>query len=252
MAKCDILWYSICKEFNMRRFILDENDKNLITGKEHNHLKNVLRLKVGDEIIGTRYDEYDYICKITSIERNQTWVDILDKVKNENNPIKHVTVFQAYTKSDNMNLIIQKLTELGISDIIPFTSQFVTAKDKMGKRDKMQEISNQSIKQCGRSIPVYVHDGISFDKMCEMVSDYEIVVFANEKEVRLLKDVFADKFACDNVAIVVGSEGGFSDDEIHKLITAGAKSVSLGKRILRSETASIALSALTLFEVGEL
>ena len=86
----------------------------------------------------------------------------------------------------------------------------------MGKRDKMQEISNQSIKQCGRSIPVYVHDGVSFDKMCEMVSDYEIVVFANEKEVRPLKDVFADKFACDNVAIVVGSEGGFSDDEIHK------------------------------------
>ena len=88
--------------------------------------------------------------------------------------------------------------------------------------------------------------------MCEMVSDYEIVVFANEKEVRPLKDVFADKFACDNVAIVVGSEGGFSDDEIHKLKNAGAKSVSLGKRILRSETASIALSALTLFEVGEL
>lgn len=150
----------------MKRFYINEklevNKDYYIEGIEHNHIKNVMRMNEGDEIILVCGDEYDYYAKIKRITKGDTLVNISDKCLNNHNPISNVTVFQALVKSDNMSLIIQKLTELGVKDFIPFESEFITSKDKFGKKDKLQEISNQSIKQCKRSIPMHVHNVVSF------------------------------------------------------------------------------------------
>ena len=133
---------------------------------------------------------------------------------------------------------------------MPFESEFITSKDKFGKVNKLQEISNQSIKQCKRSIPMKVMDTMSFSKMCEELKEYDLIVFANECErtQRLQELDFAN---AKKVAIIVGSEGGFSASEIDKLTSIGASSVTLGKRILRAETASIALTSVVMCLLGE-
>ena len=185
-----------------------------------------------------------------SITKGDTLVDIFDKKINEYNPKSSVTVFQALVKSDNMSLIIQKLTELGVKDFYPFESEFITSKDKSGKIDKLQEISNQSIKQCKRSIPMNIHSTLSFKALIEKLKEFDTIIFANECEkTTSLADCNLNKN--DRVAIIIGSEGGFSKSEIDQLIGANAQSISLGKRILRAETAAISLTAVVMYMIGE-
>lgn len=238
----------------MKRFFvnsqLEVNSNIKIDGIEHNHIKNVMRMNLGDEIILICGDEYDYIAKIVSMSKGETDVNILKKERNWYNPINHITVFQALVKSDNMSLIVQKLTELGVSTFVPFESEFITSKDKMGKVSKLQEISNQSIKQCKRSIPMNVKNTISFKELIKELENFDTIIFANETEKNFnLKQI--NMTSNEKLAIIVGSEGGFSESEIEDLKKAGANSVSLGKRILRAETAAIALTSVVMFEIGE-
>ena len=238
----------------MKRFYLSENLQvnNLykIEGIEHNHLKNVMRLNEGDKIILVCGDDYDYFAEIKKITKGDTLVYIESKEINKNNPKCDVAVFQALVKSDNMSLIIQKLTELGIKDFYPFESEFITSKDKFGKKDKFQEISNQSIKQCKRSIPMKVHDTLTFDNMLKELENFDDIIFANECEKTLsLKNINISKDK--KVAVIIGSEGGFSEKEIEKIISIGGKSISLGRRILRAETAAISLSSVVMYMMGE-
>lgn len=238
----------------MKRFYLNEtlevNKNYYIEGIEHNHLKNVMRMNDGDEVILVCGDDYDYMAKIIKITKGDTLVSVFAKELNNHNPIANVTVFQALVKSDNMSLIIQKLTELGVKDFIPFESEFITSKDKFGKKEKLQEISNQSIKQCKRSIPMKVHDTMTFREVIKSLEQFDVILFANEcEQTASLKDVKLNPE--DKVAIIVGSEGGFSENEISKIIENNGKSITLGKRILRAETAAISLTSVIMYLMGE-
>lgn len=236
----------------MRRFLVDKINSNkvIIEGIEHNHLKNVLRLHEGEEVVVVCGDEYDYICVIEKISKGDTVLTVTDKIFNPYNSKSDVTVFQALTKHDNMSLIVQKLTELGVKTFVPFESQFITSKDKYSKRDKLETISNQSIKQCKRSIPMEVKDTMSFKELLKALSNYDVVIFANETE-RTKNLSSIDINPSMKVAIIVGSEGGFSDIECKQIEDAGGKSVSLGKRILRAETAAIGLTSVVMYRLGE-
>lgn len=240
----------------MKRFLAKKvsSEQFIIENGEHNHLKNVLRLKVHDEIICVINDEYDYVCKIINIEKSFTICVLLKKIKNIANPKKTVTVFQALTKKDNMNLIVQKLNELGVMYLYPFESEFTTVKDRLNKQQKLQEVAFQSSKQCGRSISITVHQVLTFNELLAKLSSYKTIVFANEKEGCVtLHSTFTNIKNNDNIALIVGSEGGFSTEEIKALKKInGLISVSLGKRILRAETATIVLSALVLSAINEL
>ncbi|MGN0960984.1 MAG: RsmE family RNA methyltransferase [Christensenellales bacterium] len=238
----------------MKSFFVEEQLNNLkqisINGIEHNHIKNVMRMSVGDEIILVCGDEYDYVAKIISIKKGETICEIESKSLNLNNPTSNVTIFQALVKSDNMSLIVQKLNELGVKNFQPFESEFVTSKDKFGKVQKLQEISNQSSKQCKRSIPMKVEDIISFNQVVNKLSNFDEIIFANECEkVYKLSEISLSKDK--KIAVIIGSEGGFSSSEIEKLVNIGAKSITLGKRILRAETASIALTSVVMYKIGE-
>lgn len=238
----------------MKRFYVNKelqvNSRVTIEGIEHNHISNVMRLKVNDEIILVCGDNYDYLARIIDISKGKTIVEILSKDVNNANPRSDVTVFQALVKSDNMSLIVQKLTELGVKTFIPFESEFITSKDKYNKCQKLQEISNQSIKQCKRSIPMKIENTKSFKEMIEDLHNYDLVIFANECEHSFdLKSIFLENNK--KIALIIGSEGGFSKQEIEMLVNNGVKSISMGNRILRAETASISLTAVVMYLIGE-
>ncbi len=230
-----------------KRFFVDESIQGQcvnITGEENNHLVNVLRMKVGDKIIVNCGDEYDYICTITEMEKRLTRCTINDKVINAFNPTKQIDVFQSLIKNDKMAIVTQKLNEIGVSNLKLFETKFQTVKPSENKQDKLQKISNQSAKQCKRSIPMQVSSILTFNEMLVQLNEYDIILFANECEKTVVLQEVLDKLqSVSSVAIIIGSEGGFSAEEIDAIMNnSRVESVSLGSRILRAETASIVLS----------
>ncbi len=237
----------------MKTFYVDSKNFNnnivLIDGDEHNHLKNVLRLNVGTKVLVVCGDDYNYECEILKINKASTELTILNKTLNLANPKTNLTAFVALIKNDKLNLTIQKLTELGVTNIVPFESAFTVIKDNKNKHEKLQLISNQSVKQCGRSKPTKVFPTINIKDI--VVNNYDLFLFANESEHNVTISDCLGKTKPNKVAIIIGPEGGFSAEEKNMLIRSGAKSISLSKRILRAETAAIMLTTLTLEYLGE-
>lgn len=225
------------------------NNKVLLSGEEHNHLKNVLRLNKGAQVCVVCGDEYNYNCEVVEVNKNNSLLKVNSKTLNTANPKVNLTAFVALIKNDKLNLIIQKLTELGVTNIIPFESKYTIIKDNKLKHEKLQVISNQSIKQCGRSIPAKIYPTINISQIdCK---NYDLVLFANESEKNVkISDVILNK-NLNNMALIIGPEGGFTTEEKAMLIKNGAKSVTLCSRILRAETAAIMLTSLVLNYMGE-
>ncbi len=233
----------------MRRFFGRlENGKIYIEGEEFNHLKNVLRLNTGEQILVSLNDENEYACEIVEMTKKEAVCKINGSRICEGNPSKNIVLFQAITKKEKFEFIVQKATEIGISKIVPFKSEFVIAKVTDNKMERLNKIALNACKQCERTIPPEIEDCKTFDEVLAVFKDFDVVLFANERADKgaVPKDVAKAK----NIAIIVGSEGGFSSKEKDKFIAAGAKVISLGKRIYRAETASIAMMSLVSILTG--
>ncbi|MEG1806004.1 MAG: 16S rRNA (uracil(1498)-N(3))-methyltransferase [Clostridia bacterium] len=240
-----------------RRFYIDKDaiigDKATLYDDERNHLVNVLRMNIGDEAILVCGDGFDYVAKVILIEKQYVLLEIISKDANSAEPKKRLDVFQGVAKGEKMDLITQKLTELGARALIPFVSTFTVAKENTVKLDRLNKITREAIKQCKRSNCLIVEEAVQFDEMLSRIGDYDLVIFAYEKEVDgNLNSFFTNLDTINKVAIIVGAEGGFSEEEAEKIVRAGAKIVTLGKRILRCETAAIVLSALVMYEMKEM
>ncbi len=227
----------------MRRFFGRENKGSIyIEGEEFNHLKNVLRMNVGDELLVSLNDNFDYICSIQKLEKDKAICNINGKRECDGNPRKNITIFQAITKRQKFEFIVQKATEIGITKVVPFVSEFVIAKVTENKIERLKQIAMNACKQCERTIMPTIEKAVKVDDVIAQFKDYDIVLFANERADVGEKIKNLDKY--NNIAIIVGSEGGFSQKEKEKFIDAGATSISLGKRIYRCETASVAMMSL--------
>lgn len=230
------------------------NQQILVDGDEFNHIANVLRYKVGDNISVIDGSGTDYDCKITQINKKNL-VLVVEGLKDCNAEAKtNVTVFQALVKGDKFEVIIQKLTELGIKKLVPFHSEFCQVKPNTTRLDRLEKISIEALKQCGRAKKVEIENILSFDKMIESLKDYDTIIFAYENAtLSLARDMFlTNNKVSKNVAIIVGSEGGFSKAEVDKLTKLNnVKMVTMGNRILRAETASIALTSVVMYLLGE-
>ena len=227
----------------MRRFFgVLKNNKVIVEGEEYNHLKNVLRMVVGDELLVSLNDAFEYICEILKMEKGHAICKINGKRECEGNPRKNIVIFQAITKGAKFEFIVQKATEIGISKIVPFVSEFVIAKVSESKRDRLLSIALNACKQCERTVVPEIADLTDVDGVISQFKDFDLVLFANERANvgKKIKDL--DKH--QNIAIIVGSEGGFSQKEKEKFEGAGATTISLGKRIYRCETASVAMMSL--------
>ena len=227
----------------MRRFFgTEKNGKIYVEGEEFNHLKNVLRMGEGDELLVSLNDDFEYVCEIIKFEKGVAVCKINGKRECVGNPQKNIVIFQAITKGQKFEFIVQKATEIGISKVVPFVSEFVISKVTDHKMERLNSIALNACKQCERTIVPEISTPVTVADVIETFKDFDIVLFANERtdvgeEIKNL-----DKYK--NIAIIVGSEGGFSQKEKEAFIEAGATSVSLGRRIYRCETASIAMMSM--------
>lgn len=235
-----------------RRFIIDEelenNQQFEIRGEEAKHIF-VLRHNVGELI-----QVNNKICEIISISKLNVVCKVLKDAEVRGIPNVRITLYQAMLKADKMEYVIQKAVELGVTKVVPFISRNVVVKlddkDKIKKVERFNKISQEASKQCGRSDIVEVDNVCQFCDVVNNVRNYEKCIVAYENETVKLKDFLKENESIKEIAIIIGAEGGFNENEIQELIEAGCSSISLGDRILRAETASLNLISILMYELN--
>lgn len=240
---------------------LKENEEIWITGSDVNHIKNVLRKKIDDKINICNSDtQKNYECVIKNIEENKIVCKILDEVKSLAESNLNITIFQGLPKSDKMELIIQKATELGVKTIVPVITKRTVIKlkdkDKQNKVDRWRKIAEVAAKQSGRDIIPTIENIINIADIKFDEFDKIFVLYENEEkisikdEIEQLKNNEKEEL---NIGIVIGPEGGFAESEIEQLrLNQNVSVVTLGKRILRTETVALVVSGILMYELGDL
>ena len=227
------------------------NNKIIILGNDKNHIVNVLKKKKNEKILITNKDTADtYECKITNINRNEVICIIIEKDESIKESNVKIDLYQGIPKSDKMEYIIQKSVELGVNKIFPVNMKNCIAKikDEDKKNNRWQKISEAAAKQCKRNIIPSIEKSVSMNFLYENIKNYDLVIVAYENEEnKTIKDVLKNKDV-KKIAIIVGPEGGLSEEEVLNLINNGAKVASLGKRILITETAPIAILSMIIYE----
>lgn len=235
------------KLMDAKRFFIDKKDieQDFITikGAEFTHLSKVLRYKVGYDLIACDNSGYDYFAKLASIEKDYAQAQIYAKEWNNTETKREIVLCQAVCKE--LDFIVQKAVELGVGKCIPFTSEFTNIKQI--NLERLQKVALNASKQCGRAKLMEISSLFGYEHMLETIKMGEVVLFY-EESLRELKVNGGDT----PLYIVVGSEGGFSKAEIEKAHSLGISDFSLGKRVLRAETAAVAGMVLSLAQIGEL
>lgn len=244
----------------MRRFFVKsgdiEGDHVYIDGKDAHHILNVLRLCRGEKIIisdGTN----EYLTIIEELLNNKIRLEILENINTNSESSINITLFQGLPKADKMELIIQKCTELGVKSFIPVSTKYsvvnIDEKNREKKIYRWQKISYEASKQSGRVIVPDVYMPVAFKEAVERIAEYDLCLILYEKEKSTgLKDVLTGLEDVRNIAIFIGPEGGFSEEEIMLAMEYGARPVTLGPRILRTETAGIVACSIIMYELGDI
>ena len=222
-----------------------------LDGKDFFHAKNVLRMKENDTFL-VSIDNINYLCEIKEIFSDYLLAEIVEKDFFDTSLNIEIYLFQGLPKSDKLELIIQKAVELGVKEIIPVQMERCVAKIEgnkvKAKTERYQAIAESAAKQCKRAFIPNVLQPVSLKTALEKAKDLDLflVPYENEQGIKSTINALAKIKKGFKVGVLIGPEGGFSDNEIALAKTVG-ESISLGKRILRTETASItALSMLML------
>ena len=245
-------------------FVKAENilkEKILINGTDVNHIKNVLRMKIGEEMLLSDGEGNDYTCRIASIEENEILCDIISREASGTEPSVKFYLFQGLPKADKLEHIIQKSVELGVYEIIPVeTSRCIVkydVKKQKSKIERWQKIAESAAKQSRRGIIPQVTEIYSFKKALKYAADLDLVLipYENYKDIQTSKDIIRSIHPGMRVGIFVGPEGGFEQSEVELACAnaeeggAKAQPISLGSRILRTETAPLMLLSVLMFQM---
>ena len=236
----------------MPRFFVRQDrifdDHISIIGDDAHHIARSLRMAVGEKITVCNMQGKEYECEISSFSDDfEVTAKILSEKDSENEPKVFITLYQALPKGDKFDTIIQKAVECGVSKIVPFQSERCIVKIKneaeAKKKERRQKIAAEAAKQCGRSVIPEVCDSIEFKNMISSATNSDITLFCYENEGTkplgtILKELFSTSNYPQTISIVIGSEGGFSVKEAEYAQNNGVTLTGLGKRILRTETAS--------------
>jgi 16S rRNA (uracil1498-N3)-methyltransferase len=228
-----------------------EGNTILITGDDSRHIARALRMAEGDTVTVCDMHGGEHLCRLTRIRDEACECTVLESKQGENEPPFPITLYMAYPKGDKLETVVQKSVELGAARIVPFESSRCVKKPKAEKQDKqtarLQRIAEEAAKQCGRSRLPEVSQPISYKEMLKEATQAEIALFCYEGDGgKSLRELLEGTPTPSSISVIVGCEGGFSLEEASLAIEAGCISVTLGKRILRCETApSYALSALS-------
>lgn len=252
----------------MPKFFVKQEQINgdiiIIQGQDVNHIKKVLRAKIGDELqICNSQNGENFLCDIKEIENEKILCKIKQEIEEKVESNIEVTIFQGLPKADKMEYIIQKSVELGVYDITPVEMKRCVVKldekDKNKKQVRWQKIAEVAAKQCGRDIIPQINKIINTKNICELIKKYDIVLVAyeNEKEktlkeqLKLIKEKMQklEKDELIKIGIVIGPEGGLEERDVQDLKENGAKIITLGKRILRTETVALNVLSVIMYEL---
>lgn len=245
----------------MYHFFVDDSNISeneiIITGKDVNHIKNVLRLKENDKILISNGQDKDFYCIISKINNDEV-VTLIDSVLEESNELpSKIYLFQGLPKNDKMELIIQKAVELGVYEIIPVAMKNcvvkLDAKKEASKIKRWEAISESAAKQSKRCIIPSIHNVLSFKEAVEYAStlDVNIVPYENQKGIEETRRVVGNIKRGQSVGIFIGPEGGFDDKEIEEVLSKSFIPLTLGRRILRTETAGMAMMSILMYNLEQ-
>ncbi len=245
----------------MPRFFTDpsniDGSEIKITGSDVNHIKNVLRMRAGEEISVSDGAGKDYFGKIRSIDRDCVLIDIENSWDSYVELPAEITLFQGLPKADKMELIIQKAVELGACAIVPVITKRTIVRWDEKKQDKKlarwQGIAESAAKQSGRGIIPKVTAPVSFSAALAQAGFMEAAVIPYEKAegMEAAREKVRSMRGKKSIGVFIGPEGGFDTDEIEAAIKAGVCPITLGRRILRTETAGLTALSILMFELDE-
>lgn len=229
----------------------------LITGDDVNHIKNVLRMQAKEQVYVSVGNECEYLCEIAELAEEQVLLNILDMYKSARELKSKITLFQCLPKGDKMETIIQKAVELGAYCIVPVKSSRVIVKldEKKTKKkvERWNAISEAAAKQSKRNVIPEVFPPVSFKAAVAMAGELEgtIIPYENAKGIAGARAVIEDMKNCASIGVLIGPEGGFSEEEVELAVAAGIRSITLGNRILRTETAGLCALSILMFALEE-
>lgn len=246
----------------MHQFFVEESQINIeqkrvmITGNDVNHIRNVLRMKVGEEIaVSNGVDGREYRCAVLSMEEDRVVCE-LRFVKEDGTELpSRIHLFQGIPKADKLELIIQKTVELGVYEIIPVeTARSVVKlepKKVRQKTERWQAIAEAAAKQSRRGIVPVVREPMSFEKALKLAAAMEVKLIPYElaEGMDRTKEIFSAIPENMDIAVFIGPEGGFAEAEIEKAKECGIEPITLGKRILRTETAGLTVMAWLMYQL---
>jgi 16S rRNA (uracil1498-N3)-methyltransferase len=247
----------------MPKFFVKENqineEKINIINQDVNHIKNVLRKQVGDELeICNQDTQENYLAKIMKISEDEIKCDIIEKLLSQVESNVYLHIFQGLPKADKMELVIQKSVELGVNEITPVAMKRsvvkISSKDENKKIQRWQKISEVAAKQSGRNIIPNITNIANVKEIINISNGYDalIVAYENEQtntlknELQKLKEISKEQI---KIGIVIGPEGGLEPADVDYLKEHGAKIVTLGKRILRTETVALNVASIIMYEL---
>ena len=236
-----------------------EGNNIKIQNEDVKHIKNVLRAKINDTIdICDSDTSKNYICEIQKIEEKSIQCKIIEEIASNVESSIQVSIFQGLPKADKMELVIQKSVELGAYDITPIEMKRcvvkLNEKDKMKKIQRWQKISEGAAKQSGRDIIPHINPILNVNQLCEKIKEYDLVLVAYENEKyntlkQELKKIKNNELTKHKIAIVIGPEGGIDEKEIARFKENNAKIITLGNRILRTETVALNMVSIIMYEL---
>ncbi|MGN0426341.1 MAG: 16S rRNA (uracil(1498)-N(3))-methyltransferase [Agathobacter sp.] len=233
-----------------------QQNKIIITGSDVNHIRNVIRLKPSDVIRVSDEDGNAYFCHITEIFENEVWAEI-DRVDESGTELSNrIYLFQGLPKNEKMELIIQKAVELGVYEVIPVAMKNCVVKldDKKaeGKVKRWQAIAESAAKQSKRTIIPNIAMPIPYRQAIERAKELDItlVPYENERGMEATREIISGIERGKSIGIIIGPEGGFAEEEI-EMVKDGMHRISLGRRILRTETAGLATLAMLIFHLDD-
>ena len=245
----------------MQKFFVEanqiENNKIIIIGDDVKHISNVLRMKINEQVqIGNKETLENYIAKIFEINKENIILKVVEKLDSSTESNVNIDLYQGLPKADKMEWIIQKTTEIGINKIIPIDMQRCVVKldekDAKKKIDRWQKVAEGAAKQSKRDKIPKIENKIKLKEVENRIKEYDIflIAYEEEKENKLKEQIKnIAKKQNYNIGVLVGPEGGLDIKEVEELKEKGAKAVTLGKRILRTETAPIVIISNILYEL---
>lgn len=232
-----------------------KGDLIFIEGSDVNHMKNVLRMHPGEEVTISDGNNCQYLCEIKGYEDEEAILHILEETTTDTELPSKIYLFQGLPKQDKMELIVQKCVELGVYQVVPVATKRCVVKldDKKAKKktERWQQIAESAAKQAGRGYIPEVHEVMSFKEALKYAASLDVVLIPYElaEGMKETKEIISQIQPGQSVGIFIGPEGGFEREEVEMAIENGARSITLGKRILRTETAGLTTLSVLMFHL---